>query len=375
MQQSIRCAVYRGGTSRGLFFKEEDLPKDRALWNDIFLEGIDAYNVSQINGLGGGTSHTSKVMVIHPSSREDADLDYTFYQIGIGEPIVDSVGTCGNLMAGVGAFAVNEGYVDIEEGAEAVTVRTFNRNIDRYVEMTVPVIRKQARVFGEDEMSGVVQKGAMMDLFIVSPGGGKTGSTFPKGTETDLRVGDRTYRVTFSDIVNPFIYVDARDFGFETFRTNEELAQDEALLETLKQIRIKGSVYFGVTKDETDAKNNPAVPKVALIYPKQRYVTTSGDVVEAEEYDILARMTSMDRIHRTFAGSGLYNIASCAGIDGTIPAKYASASLSNVVRVAHPDGIVNVHVEWNEEKTDVTRVGLPRTAKRIMEGQLFIESK
>lgn len=372
MQQSIRCAVYRGGTSRGLFFKEEDLPKDSALWNDIFLEGIDAYNVSQINGLGGGTSHTSKVMVIHPSSRADAVLDYTFYQIGIGEPVVDSVGTCGNLMAGVGAFAVNEGYVEIEDGVEKVTVRTFNRNIDRYVEMTVPVVGKQARVSGEDEMSGVVQKGAMMDLFIVSPGGGKTNHTFPKGKKTDLRIGDRTYRVTFADIVNPFIYVDARDFGLASFRTNAALMEEEQLLETLKQIRIKGSVYFGVTKDEEEAKNYPAVPKVALVYPKQRYVTTSGDVVEAEEYDILSRMTSMDRIHRTFAGSGLYNIASCAGIVGTIPEQYASRSLSSVVRVAHPDGVVNVHVEWNEAKTDVVRVGLPRTAKRIMEGRLFV---
>ena len=311
-------------------------------------------------------------MVIHPASREDAHLDYTFYQIGIGEPIVDSVGTCGNLMAGVGAFAVNEGFVPVEEGAENVTVRTFNRNIHRYVEMTVPVVGTEARVTGEDRMSGVVQKGAMMDLFIVSPGGGKTGSTFPKGRQTDLVVGDRTYRVTFADIVNPFIYVDARDFGFESFRTNEALMQDEKLLETLKQIRLKGSVYFGVTKDEEEAKNNPAVPKVALIYPKQRYVTTSGDVIEKEDYDILSRMTSMDRIHRTFAGSGLYNIAACAGIVETIPEKYASHSLSSIVRVAHPDGVVNVHVEWNEEKTDVVRVGLPRTAKRIMEGQLFV---
>lgn len=373
-QQSVRCAIYRGGTSRGLFFHERDLPVERSKWGPIFLEAIDAYNMSQINGLGGGTSHTSKVIVVHPASREDVAFDYTFYQIGIGEPIVDDVGTCGNLMASVGAFAVNERYIEVAEDDVAVTLRTLNRNIDRVVEMTVPVTQKEARVYGEDQMAGVVQKGAFIRLNILSPGGGKTGQTFPAGVVSTLDIEGEHYDVTFADIVNPFVYVEASALGLTDYGSNADWVHEKERLETLRRIRVQASVAYGVTKNEEEAWQFPAVPKVAIVYPPQTYTTTSGVVIHPSDYDILVRMTSMDRIHRTFAGSGLYNVASVVGIEGTIPARYSSPIDRPYVRVAHPDGIIRVDVTWNATRTDVEGVGLPRTAKRIMEGNVFVNA-
>ncbi|SDI55146.1 PrpF domain-containing protein [Natribacillus halophilus] len=140
-QYAISCSVYRGGTSRGLFFHEKDLPTKEWEKQQVFLEAVDAYNPSQIDGLGSGTSHTSKVVVISPSEREDADVNYTFYQIGIGQEIVDDKGTCGNLMAAVGAFAVNEQLVNPSNGI-GVTVRASNTNIGKIISIHVPIAKR-----------------------------------------------------------------------------------------------------------------------------------------------------------------------------------------------------------------------------------------
>lgn len=375
-QRPIKCAVYRGGTSRGIFFKEEDLPASRSEWNRIFMEAIDAYNPSQVDGLGGGTSHTSKVMVIGESAAKDACLSYTFYQVGIGTPVVDAEGTCGNLMAAIGAFAIDEGYVKVPEGSTSVSVIVHNANIDRNVRMEVPVTADGcAAATGDFLMPGLNRPGARIEVSILSPGGGKTGATFPCGHRAEVETASGRYTVTIADIVNPFVFVSTSDFGLDGTEPNTVLAANEGLLEKLEAIRLTGAVKAGLSPTVEAAKAIPSIPKIALVSPPADYVSTSGRQIKANEVDVIARMISMGKFHRTFAGSGLYNLAAVLLVSGTIPGdafRGSSRDGRQVVRIGHPDGIAEVAVSLTEDGQDVATVGLDRTARRMMTGHCYI---
>lgn len=374
-QYSVPCVVYRGGTSRGLFFHQKDLPHDSQEQKKIFFAGIDAYNPSQVNGLGSGTSHTSKVVVIAPPSVEGADVDYTFYQIGIGEEVADAKGTCGNLMAAVGAFAVDEGMVEVDPADEYVLVSAYNTNIGKMLRLHVPVKEGRARVSGDYLMPGVVKTGAKYTVDILNPGGGKTGATMPLGAQTAIRVNEQEIPLSFIDIVNPFVYVSSQSLGIRGSEQNSELAGNTELLEKLEAIRCEMAVQVGMEKTIADAKQAPAVPKVAIVSAPQDYVTPSGKLIRADEVDIVAKMVSMGRFHRTFAGSGLYNLAAAVLLPGTIPNQLTAKKERDgeqIVRIGHPEGVAQVRVSLTEDERDVAFVGLERTARRIMKGDLFI---
>lgn len=374
-QYSIPAAVYRGGTSRGILFHEKDLPEEKERQREIFLAGIDAYNPTQINGLGSGTSHTSKVMVIAPPTVDGADVDYTFYQIGIGEEVVDDEGTCGNLMAAVGAFSVDEGLVKTNSSDEFVTVSAFNRNIGKMIRMEVPVVNGKAKVSGDYDMPGLVKNGAKIKVDILAPGGGKTGQTLLLGPSGHVPTEKKIYPTSFVDIVNPFVFVAASEFGLKGSELNSELATDEKLLAELESIRVnmalKAGMYFSVEK----AKNAPAIPKIAIVAEPHDYVTSAGKMIKTEEVDIVAKMVSMHKFHRTFAGSGLYNLAASVLLKDTIPNQFFNKkelSKEQLIRIGHPEGIAEVRVALTDDGFDVEFVGLDRTARRIMKGDLYI---
>ncbi|MEH7235603.1 PrpF domain-containing protein [Bacillus sp. JJ1562] len=372
-QFSIPCVVYRGGTSRGIFFNKKDLPKDIDAKKNIFMAGIDAYNPSQVNGLGSGTSHTSKVCVIGKSIGS-ADIDYTFYQIGIGEELVDDKGTCGNLMAAVGAYAVDEGLVSVDSSQKSVKVTVCNTNINKMLTIHVPVAGGKAKVNGDFSVPGLKLPGAKFSVNILEPGGGKTGSTLPSGASFLLQTGEKSYNVSFVDVVNPFVFVLASELGIKGTEKNDVLSQNHELLKEIENIRLHAAVAAGMSPSLEAAKETPSVPKIAIIEESQDYVTSSGTVVKAEEVDIVAKMLSMGKFHRTFAGSGLYCIAAAALLPNTIVNQYARKKeiKEEMIRVGHPDGIAEVKVGLTEDKTDVAYVGLERTARRIIKGDLFI---
>lgn len=378
-QRAVPCVVYRGGTSRGLFFKEADLPTSEEERNHIFMAAIDAYNPSQVNGLGSGTSHTSKVITVRPSERVDACLSYTFYQVGIGQAIVDVEGTCGNLMAAVGAYAVDEGYAECPSGNDVVAVTVFNENIGRLIQLNVTVKFGCAQVEGDYLMPGLVHPGARIGVSILSPGGGKMGKTFPIGRRTELTVAGQQVEVTFSDVVNPFVFVHSETFGYTGTGSNAVLGADAELLALLEIVRVAGAVASGMADSPETARQVPSIPKVALVSAPCDYVTTSGKTVRAKEVDIIARMVSMGKFHRTFAGSGLYNLASMTLLEETVPHNCARKTVSGVdigtrrlVRIGHPDGVAEVMVELEKDGSDVAAVGLDRTARRIMDGQCYV---
>jgi 2-methylaconitate cis-trans-isomerase PrpF len=374
-QFSVKCAVYRGGTSRGLFFHEKDLPQDYQSKKKIFLTGIDAYNKSQINGLGSGTSHTSKVVVVSPPTVSGASVDYTFYQIGIGEEIIDDQGTCGNLMAAVGAFAVDEGLVQIDPLKEYTDVLVFNTNIQKMIKIKVPVAGGQAKVSGDYFMPGVNQSGARFFLEILCPGGGKTGQTLPLGVQSSIDTIDGHFDASFVDVVNPFVFVSSRSFGIKGTELNSDLSQNIQLLNKLEEIRCKMAIASGMAETVEMAKLKPAVPKVALVAEPQDYITSSGILIKKEEVDIVGKMISMGRFHRTFAASGLFNLASAALLPGTVPNLFfrkSNEDRKQIVRIGHPEGVTQVCVSLTEDNKDVAYVGIERTARRIIKGDLFV---
>ena len=368
-QFSIPCSVYRGGTSRGLFFHEKDLPQDETARNNIFLQGIDAYNLSQINGLGSGTSHSSKVVAIGTTG---VQINYTFYQIGIGTPTVDDKGTCGNLMAAVGAFAVNEGLVDVDPAAKEIKVLVYNTNVNMHLQINVPVENGEAKVVGDYLMPGIVTPGAKFEVDILNPGGGKTGKTLPLGLSSTIK----NYHVSFVDVVNPFVFVAADMLGLSGKEQIGEVSGNEQLMKEVNGIRDEAAVSVGLAETIEEAKTkSPAIPKISIVAKAQDYITTSGKQIKKDEIDIVAKMLSMGKVHRTFAGSGLYNLAAATLLPGTIPNQVAglkNIEKNQIIRIGHPDGIAEVRVSLTEDQKDVLSVGLDRTARQIMKGEIFI---
>lgn len=374
-QHSIPCIVYRGGTSRGLFFHKKDLPENVEQRNRIFLNGIDAYNPSQVNGLGSGTSHTSKVVVISPSTVEGVHVDYTFYQIGIAEEFVDDRGTCGNLMAAVGPFAVDEGLVPVDSSQDYAVVSVFNTNIGKKIKLNVPVVNGKAKVAGDYYMSGLINPGAKIIVDLLTPGGGKTGKTLPLDARYSVSTNLKDYEVSFVDVVNPFIFLSSHDFALRGSEQITELSANLSLMEELDTIRNKMSVAVGMAENEQEAKaKSPSVPKIGIVAEPQDYITSSGKKIKKEEIDIVARMISMGTFHRTFAGSGLYCLAAASILPDTVPNQFLTKNKEKkqTIRIGHPDGIVEIRVALTDDHKDIASVGLDRTARRIIKGDLFI---
>lgn len=374
-QFSIPCSVYRGGTSRGLFFQKKDLPDDVQKRNKIFLEGIDCYNPSQVNGLGGTTSSTSKVCVISPSSHDGAHADWTFYQLGVAEVVVDDKGTCGNLMSAVGAFVVDEGLVAVDPTADMAEVFVYNTNIKKMLQMEIPVINGKAKVDGDYLMPGVVKPGAMFRVSIMNPGGELTGKQLLLGTTTEVKMEKDTYSLTFSDLINPFIFLAGKDVGLSGNESHQEVAANQKILDELNLIRDKVAVIAGMAKNEQDARENkPNVPKIAVVSPPQDYVTTNGELIHKDDVDILVKVVSMGKLHRTSPASCLYNLAATVLLQGTIPNQIAGLRAGvkdQMIRIGHPEGIVEVRVTLSEDGQKVAKVGMERTARRIMKGELY----
>ena len=376
-QYSVPASVYRGGTSRGIYFQAKDLPKDQAERTRVFLHGIDAWNLSQVDGLGAGTSHTSKCVVVAPSEREGIHVDYTFIQVGIGKQIADAKGTCGNLMAGAAAFAIDEGLVPVEKGEAAKTVVLYDTNARKNLSITVPLTEDgKAATQGDYLLPGLIRPGALVKVEILNPGGGKTGKSLPLGPLIDLSTPHGTYTVTITDMINPFVFVDATDVGLTGADSFASLSADAEKLEVLNSIRDAATVALGwATTPEAAREKTPSVPKVAIVGAPQNYEATSGGVIAADGVDIVARCLSMGRLHRTFPASGLYCLAGTCLLPDTVPNRFArkpGPGREHTVRLGHPDGAVEVRVRRTEDSQDIEAVGMDRSARRIMRGELFI---
>lgn len=392
-QRRIRAVFMRGGTSRALFFHVADLPPDLRERDRVLLAALgspDPYG-RQLDGLGGGISSLSKAVIVAPPSHPQADVDYTFAQVSVGDALVDYKGNCGNCTSAVGPFAIDERLVSAVE--LLTTVRLFNTNTKKLVVARVPVAGGEAAVEGDFELQGVAGHGARIALDFLDPGGAVTGKLLPTGWPRDMLdvPGSGAIEASLVDATNPMVFVRAKDLGLLGTEAPEAIDRDGALLSRLEAIRVAGAALMGVP-------GSPAIPKVVFVAPSASYRALDGREIVAREVDLVARVMSMGKCHRAFALTAAMCLAVAARIDGTVvsesvtPSPLSPSPLSSPpggervgvrgakagegdLRLGHPSGILPIAalVERNASGPPVARqVTVYRTARRLMEGFIRI---
>lgn len=381
-QQRIPAVYMRGGTSKGVFFLREDLPVDPARRDRILLRVIgspDPYG-KHIDGMGGATSSTSKVVIVGPSARPDCDVDYLFGAVSVEKPVIDWSGNCGNLSSAIGPFAIAQGLVASGENG-IKTVRIWQANIEKVIIAHVPVAGGEVVEEGEFELDGVTFPAAEIALEFLDPAadGDDTGSggMFPTGLLTEsLEVpGVGAIEVTLINAGNPTIFVDAAALGLNGAELQPEVNSDAALLARAEAIRACGAVAMGLSRTPQEATElRPHTPKLAFVASPRAYTTSDGKAVAADAIDLLARIFSMGQLHHAMTGTGAVAIAAAAAIPGTVVSRIAPVRADGQVRFGHPSGSLSVGAEAGQVggAWAVTKVLMSRTARRLMEGHVLV---
>lgn len=374
-QERIRCAFIRGGTSRGAYLLAKDLPQDPELRDRVILAIYGSPDPRQIDGIGGADSLTSKVAIIAPSDRPDADVDYTFGQVSINSTLVDYKGNCGNISSGVGPFAIDEGLVKVTE--PITQVRIYNTNTRKIIVADVPVRDGKSLVEGDCAIDGVPGTGARIMLDFVDSGGAVTGKLLPTGHVRDtIQVGGRSYTVSLVDAANPGIFVNAEELGLKGTELASEIDADPALLEELENIRSVGAEMIGTVADRKDGTRlSPAVPKTVIVSRPQEYRSSKGELISEDSIDLTSRMMSMQKTHKAYAVTGAVMTAAAARIPGTVVNDvYREREGTSLVRIGHPSGRLSLEIAIEEraEGLYLRRAALERTSRRIMDGYVYV---
>lgn len=379
MRQIRLPAVFmRGGTSKAIMFRAEDLPGDRAEQEAIFLAAIGSPdpNGRQLDGMGGGISSLSKVCIIGPPSRPDADVDYTFAQVSVKQSSVDWSGNCGNMSSAVGPFAVDESLVKAS-GKEAV-VRIHNTNTRKIIVSRFALDDGEAAVDGDFALPGVAGTGAPIRLEFLDPGGAGTGKLLPSGSARDVLdvPGIGSIEASLIDAANPGVFVRAADLGLTGVEMPAALDEDHTTLEKLEAIRRAASVRMGIAATTDAAAEIPGIPKVAIVSPPADAATLSGEPLAAEAMDFAVRMISVGQPHRAVPLTGAMCLAVASRIEGSIVHEVARrpGDPSADIRIAQPSGLTVVGAtvdrrngEWVAEKAVVYR-----TARRLFDGTVYV---
>jgi len=372
----------RGGTSKGVYLREADLPADPAARDRAILRIFGSPDKRQVDGLGGADPLTSKVCVIGPPrdlpQAAGAQLTYTFGQVEIDQPHVDYHSLCGNLTSGVGAFAISENMVAPVE--PVTTVRIYNTNLDRILICEVPVRNGRPLETGDYAIPGVPGTGARILVDLAATAGSATGALLPTGNPVDrMEVpGLGTIEVSYVDIGNAHVFVRARDLGLKGTETAAEIDANAPLRATLEKIRSQAGVVMGMYPDASRATaESPATPFVAMISPAQDYRDAINDrTVGAGECDFVSRLMFMQQMHKTYAGTSTVCTGIAAKIPGTIVHEAArpETRTRDEVRIGHPAGVIETQsvVELDGNDYVVKRATLGRTARRIMEGTVYV---
>lgn len=377
-QRKLPAVFMRGGTSKAVMLHQRDLPENRDDWAPIFLSlmGSPDPSMRQLNGMGGGVSSLSKVCVIGPPSRPDADVDYTFAQILIDTARVDYGINCGNMSSAIGPFAIDEGLVPPPARGDAV-VRIHNTNTKKIIVARFPMDGEVAAVDGDMALDGVAGTGAPIRLEFLAPGGARTGKLLPTGKAVDLLqvAGVGRVPVSLVDAANPCVLVPAAAVGATATEAPTEIEANKPLMQTLEAIRRAGSVAMGIAPD-LDAAGRMSAPFVAMVAAPTPMTTLSGRSLARDEMDILVRVISSGQPHRATPLTGAMCFAVAARIPGSLAHEMARGLTADAsqIRIAHPSGLIVV-----DAKVDVP-AGKPaqadyaavyRTARRLFEGRVL----
>ena len=386
-QINIPATYMRGGTSKGVFFRLQDLPASAqvpgAARDALLLRVIgspDPYD-KQIDGMGGATSSTSKTVILSKSTRADHDVDYLFGQVSIDKPFVDWSGNCGNLSAAVGSFAISNGLVDasrIPHNGVAV-VRVWQANIGKTIIAHVPITDGEVQETGDFELDGVTFPAAEVQVEFMDPaaeeeGGG--GSMFPTGNLVDeLEVpGVGTFKATMINAGIPTIFVSAEDIGYTGTELQGAINGDPKALLMFETIRAYGALRMGLIANLEEAAKRQHTPKVAFVAKPADYVASSGKAIASGDVDLLVRALSMGKLHHAMMGTAAVAIGTAAAISGTLVNLAAGGIERNAVRFGHPSGTLRVGAEATLENGEwvVKKAILSRSARVLMEGYVRV---
>ena len=383
MSRPVRCVIMRGGTSKAVFLREADLPLDGDERLRTILAIFGSPDPRQIDGLGGADPLTSKVAVIGPPRignprAANTHLTYTFGQVEIRSPEIDYVSLCGNISSAVGAFAVYEGLV---EPTEPITiVRAYNTNLDRVLTLEVPVKGNRPLECGDYGVPGVPGTGARILVDLADTAGGATGSLLPTGNAVDrLDVPDfGAIEASLLDIGNAHVFVRARDVGLTGTETAAEIDSRADLRDRLERIRAAGAHRMRMISDVTRSREeSPAAPILGIVSPPADYRNDiAGTTIAAAESDVVSRLMFMQQTHKTYAGTSTVCTGVASRIPGTVVHEATRPETRDCeqVRIGHPAGVIETltRVERVGDMYMVRRATLGRTARRIMEGYVFV---
>lgn len=371
-QRRIPCVIMRGGTSKGIYLKANDLPDDPKERDNLILEIFGSPDVRQINGLAGADPLTSKLAIIGPPTRPEADVDYTFAQVSIKERVVDYNGNCGNISSGVGPFAIDESMVRAVSPMTRVCIH--NTNTGKLLYADVEVENGRAKVKGDCEIAGVPGTGSPILMDFSNTAGAATGKVLPTGNPVDVLETSRgPIQISIVDVANPCVFVLAKDVGMKGTETPDVINGNKELLEYLEEIRSKCCTMIGMAKDPADAtKNSPAFPMVAFVAEPQDYVNfTTGKTIAKDEVDFVSRLMFMQVLHKTYAGTATACTGAAAKIKGTLVNQVIpNVENLNTIRIGHPAGVLPVVADV--DGTEVKKAALIRTARRLMEGYALV---
>ena len=382
-QIKIPATYMRGGTSKGVFFRLQDLPEAAqqpgAARDQLLLRVIgspDPYG-KQIDGMGGATSSTSKTVILAKSTRADHDVDYLFGQVSIDKAFVDWSGNCGNLSAAVGAFAISGGLVDparVPRDGVAV-VRVWQANIGKTIIAHIPMTNGEVQETGDFELDGVTFPAAEVQLEFMDPAAeeeGAGGSMFPTGhLVDDLEVpGVGTLKATMINAGIPTVFVNADAIGYTGTELQDAINGDAKALAMFETIRAHGALRMGLIKDLSEAATRQHTPKVAFVAPPKSYTASSGKQVAAGDIDLLVRALSMGKLHHAMMGTAAVAIGTAAAIPGTLVNLAAGGGERGAVRFGHPSGTLRVGAEAVQQggEWSVTKAVMSRSARVLMEG-------
>jgi 2-methylaconitate cis-trans-isomerase PrpF len=375
--RKIPCVIQRGGTSKGIFLHAKDLPEDPESRDKVILGIFGSPDKRQIDGLGGADPLTSKVAIVAPSEREDADVEYTFGAVDINEPIVDLRGNCGNISSGVGPFAIDEGLVPTKD--PETIVRIFNTNTKKILKAYVPTKDGKSKYLGDYAIDGVHGTGSKILLDYSETGGAVTGKLLPTGNPTDVvsipSIGE--IEISIVDAGNPLCFIKPDALKFSGI----EGPLDQKIFDSLDQIElIRGTAakMMGMVDKAIDARiETPAMPMIAIVSKPVDYTSfTDGRRISASDIDLVSRMFYMQEMHKTYAGTGTVCTGTAAMIEGTLVYRVTPprARETHMVRIGHPSGVISIEVDV-EKTTDgfqLIKAAFGRTSRRLMDGLVYV---
>lgn len=385
-QLRIPATYMRGGTSKGVFFKLEDLPDFAQIpgkARDALLLRVigspDPYG-KHTDGMGGATSSTSKVVIISKSSVPGHDVDYLYGQVPVEGDFIDWSGNCGNLSSAVGPFAISNALADSSAVPRdgMCTVRIWQANIGKTIVAHVPMADGEVQETGDFELDGVTFPAAEIALEFLDPAdeGGDGGSMFPTGNVVDdLEVpGFGTFKATLINAGVPVVFVEAAALGYDGTELQPAINEDKASLAKLEAIRAAGAVRMGLVGDASEAVRRPLTPKVAFVAPPSDYVSSSGKPVRAADVDLLARAISMGKLHHAMMGTASVAIATAAAVPGTVVNAAAGGGTQDAVRFGHPSGTLRVGAQVMQANGQwvATKAVMSRSARVLMEGAVRV---